>query len=116
MEYLLRTVLILFCQGYSDLSDVSLLKNDPAFVMGKDGRAGEGSLEGGLPSQPTLSRLRSLFSVEGNREVLCEAIIEMASRIRKYSGKEFQKTMNIDGPHMETHGHQPGVMYNLHFS
>ena len=118
---LLRTILILFCQGYNDISDVALLENDPAFALGGDSRRGVAPLEEGkrIASQSTMSRLRSLLSTPGNLKVLREAVIETASRIRKLHAGEgkLQKSMNIDidGLAMEAHGHQPGVRYNGHY-
>src|SRR5215218_7435248 len=63
-EELLRTAVLLLAQGWSDQSDVRLLRDDPAFRLAVSSRRGQRPLREavarepeGLCSQSTLSRL-----------------------------------------------------------
>ncbi len=79
---LLRTMLILFGQGWRDQDDADALRFDPALRLAATGQRGTTPLapEHHLASQPTLSRLLDMLSTEANRRVLREAVAEIAGR------------------------------------
>src|SRR5690606_20010156 len=78
-EELLRTVVLMPAQGWSDHLDVARLRDDPIFRLAVSSRRGqsplrlpEGRLPDGLCSQPTLSRLLDDLSTAENRAGLGE--------------------------------------------
>src|SRR5918994_164368 len=83
---LLRTMLLLFAQGWRDQDDADALRLDPALRLAAAGTRGTTPLAEGahLASQPTLSRLRDL-------------------------------TIDVDGLPVEVHGEQPGSVWNGHY-
>jgi hypothetical protein len=117
---LLRTVLILFGQGWRDQNDADALRFDPALRLAATGQRGTTPLapEQHLASQPTLSRLLDMLSTEANRRVLREAVAEIAGRrLRAGRGGHRQRhlTLDIDSLPIEVHGHQPGSAWNGHY-
>src|SRR5919112_3055910 len=71
-----------------------------------------------LASQPTLSRLLDILTLEPNRPVLREAVGELAARrLRAERGghKLRYLTVNVDGLPVEVHGEQPGSAWNGHY-
>ena len=82
LDALLRTVLVLFGQGWRDQDDADALRLDPASRLATAREHGAVPLEDGRhpPSQPTLSRLLDILSTDANRRVLREAITEVAGR------------------------------------
>ncbi len=79
---LLRTSLLLLGQGWRDQDDVDALRHDAGLRLAASGSRGAKPLsaEAHLASQPTLSRLIALLSTPANRNVLREAITELAGR------------------------------------
>ena len=117
---LLRTVLVLYGQGWRDQDDADALRLDPALRLAISEATGTMALADGhnLPSQPTLSRLLEMLSQPANRRVLQQAVAEMASRrvraVRR--GRRLrQVTLDIDGLPIEVHGNQPKSAYNGHY-
>jgi hypothetical protein len=82
LQELLRTVLVLYGQGWRDQDDADALRLDPALRLAISEASGAVALSDGchLPSQPTLSRLLEMLGQPANRRVLQEAVVEMASR------------------------------------
>ena len=117
---LLRTVLVLFGQGWRDQNDADALRFDPALRLAATGQRGTTPLapEHHLASQPTLSRLLDTLSTDVNRRVLREAVAESAGRrLRAGRGGHRQRhlTLDVDSLPIEVHGHQPGSAWNGHY-
>src|SRR5215212_1223404 len=117
---LLRTVLLLFGQGWRDQNDADALRFDPALRLAAAGERGTTPLATGhhLASQPTLPRLLEVLSTSANRRVPREAVAEMAGR-RPRAGRGGHRqrylTLDIDSLPIEVHGHQPGSVWNGHY-
>ena len=117
---LLRTVLLLFGQGWHDQDDADALRYDAGLRLAASGSRGVTPLstEAHLASQPTLSRLIALLSTPEARTVLHEAITELAGRrFRGMRGGHRQRylTIDVDSLPIEVHGHQPGSAWNGHY-
>ena len=117
---LLRTVLLLFGQGWHDQDDADALRHDAGLRLAASGSRGVTPLstEAHLASQPTLSRLIALLSTPEARTVLHEAITELAGRrFRGLRGGHRQRylTIDVDSLPIEVHGHQPGSAWNGHY-
>mgnify|MGYP000882047966 CR=1 FL=1 len=117
---LLRTSLILIGQGWRDQSDADTLREDPALRLAVCGDRGGTPLEEDrhLPSQPTLSRLLDTLSGEANRQVLREALLEMAGRrlrAERRGHRPHRLTIDVDSLPIEVHGHQPNSAWNGHY-
>jgi Transposase DDE domain group 1 len=117
---LLRTMLLLFAQGWRDQDDADALRRDPALRLAAAGTRGTTPLAQGvhLASQPTLSRLLDILTLEPNRPVLREAVGELAARrLRAERGghKLRYLTIDVDGLPVEVHGAQPGSAWNGHY-
>jgi hypothetical protein len=135
IEELLRTAIILLCQGWRDQDDADALRDDPVLRMAVSNRRGISPLEqrprqegkvlprnpevpDGLASQPTLSRLGRALSTPANREVLREAIFEVAARrlaAARNGHRVRHLTIDVDSLPIEVHGHQAGSAYNGHY-
>src|ERR671916_218102 len=76
---LLRTMLVLFAQGWRDQDDADALRLDPALRLAVAGARGTAPLaEGAHPaSQPTLSRLLDTLTLEANRPVLRDPLADL---------------------------------------
>jgi hypothetical protein len=117
---LLRTMLLLFAQGWRDQDDADALRLDPALRLAAAGTRSTTPLAEGahLASQPTLSRLLDILTLEPNRPVLREAVGELAARrLRAERGghKLRYLTVDVDGLPVEVHGAQPGSAWNGHY-
>ena len=117
---LLRTSLLLLGQGWRDQDDADALRYDAGLRLAASGSRGATPLstETHLASQPTLSRLIALLGTPANRNVLREAITELAGRrFRGLRGGHRQRylTIDVDGLPIEVHGHQPGSAWNGHY-
>ena len=117
---LLRTMLVLFAQGWRDQDDADALRLDPTLRLAVAGARGTTPLAEGahLASQPTLSRLLDILTLEANRPVLREALAELAARrLRAERGGRRLRhlTIDIDGLPVEAHGAQPGSAWNGHY-
>jgi Transposase DDE domain group 1 len=117
---LLRTVLVLFGQGWRDQDDADALRFDPALRLAVTGERGTTPLDAGrhLASQPTLSRLLDILSAEANRRVPREATAEMAGRrLRAGRGGHRRRylTLDVDSLPVAVHGAQPGTAWNGHY-
>ena len=117
---LLRTMLLLFAQGWRDQDDADALRLDPALRLAAAGARGTTPLAEGahLASQPTLSRLLDILTLEPNRPVLREAVGELAARrLRAERGAHKLRylTIDVDGLPVEVHGEQPGSAWNGHY-
>jgi len=81
LRELLRTVLLLYGQGWRDQDDATQLCDDPVLRVAVSDRRGVRPLEAefgqpeGLASQPTLSRLVKLLSTRRNRSVLQRGLV-----------------------------------------
>lgn len=135
MSELINTSLLMLGQGWRDQDDADALRDDAALRLAVSSRRGISPLltrprvEGqpldrnpevpdGLASQPTLSRLVRTLSREGNRPVLREALLEVASRrikARRDGHRMRYTTVDFDSLPIEVHGHQPGSEYNGHY-
>ena len=120
LQELLRTVVVLYGQGWRDQDDADALRLDPALRLAVSEAAGAVALcnEHHLPSQPTLSRLLEMLGQPANRRVLQEAVAEMAARrVRAMRrGHRLRRvTIDIDGLPIEVHGNQPQAAYNGHY-
>jgi hypothetical protein len=72
----------------------------------------------GLASQPTLSRLIQTLSLEPQREVLRESLLEVfVRRLRTMrEGRRLRHlTLDVDSLPIEVHGEQEGSRYNGHY-
>jgi hypothetical protein len=114
-EELLRTALLLLAQGWRTHSDVSLLREDPAFRLAISSRRGQRPLRqatgrepNGLCSQPTLSRLLAALSSEKNRGGLAAVLLESAARRMNLRERLPEITLDLDSLPIEVFGHQPG--------
>jgi hypothetical protein len=117
---LLRTVLLLFAQGWRDQDDADALRFDPALRLAAAGTRGVTPLADGahLASQPTLSRLLDILTLEANRPVLRQALGELAGRrLRAERGGRRLRylTLDVDSLPVEVHGNQPGSAWNGHY-
>src|SRR3712207_9314716 len=76
---LLRTMLVLFAQGWRDQDGADGLRLDPALRCAvAAARAPTPLAEGAhLASQPTLSRLLDILTLEANQPVLRQALAEV---------------------------------------
>ena len=117
---LLRTMLVLFAQGWRDQDDADGLRLDPALRCAVAGGRGTTPLAEGahLASQPTLSRRLDLLTLAANRPVLRAALAELAARrLRAERGGRRLRhlTIDVDGLPVEVHGAQPGSAWNGHY-
>src|SRR3954464_3042003 len=117
---LLHTMLLLFAQGWRDQDDADALRLDPALRLAAAGTRSTTPLAEGahLASQPTLSRLLDILTLEPNRPVLREAVGELAARrLRAERGAHKLRylTIDVDGLPVEVHGEQPGSAWNGHY-
>lgn len=132
LRELLATSLLLLAQGWRDQDDADELRKDPGFLVAASEKRGMASLRGkndngvssgdgrelkGLPSQPTLSRLIELLSLDTNRHVLRKALVVSAGRrIRGLRGHRHHRViLDIDSLPVEVAGHQKGSKYNGHY-
>jgi hypothetical protein len=117
---LLRTHLLLLGQGWRDQDDADRLRQDPAL------RVANSSIRGSMPldedhvlaSQPTLSRLVGLLSTDNHRNLLRQAIVELAGRRLRLLNQGHRKqtlTIDVDSLPVEVHGHQFGSAWNGHY-
>ena len=112
--------MLLLGQGWWDQDDADALRYDAGLRLAASGSRGTTPLsaETHLASQPTLSRLIALLSTPANRNVLREAITELAGR-RSWGlrGGHRQRylTIDVDSLPIEVHGHQPGSAWNGHY-
>lgn len=124
-EEVLRTLLLLQGQGWTEQADVDVLRNDPLFRLGVSSRRGDRALQEprsptepeGLCSQPTLSRYLRTLSSEDNRRTLDEALREMADRRHglRWRSPLREVSLDLDSLPIEVHGHQPDSAYNGHY-
>lgn len=86
---LFRCYLMLLGQSWRDADDADKLRFDSAFRVASSSLRGDQPLsdDNVFASQPTLSRLLEQLSRDENRQVIHEAIIELASRRYKSSIK-----------------------------
>jgi hypothetical protein len=121
---LLRTTLLLLAQGWSEQSDVGLLREDPAFRTAVSNRRGQWPLREaagrepeGLCSQPTLSRLHQDLGTRQNRAGLRSVLLDGAEQGLRSAGRAMRRetTLDLDSVPWEVHGHQPGSARNGHY-
>jgi hypothetical protein len=120
LEELLRTVLVLYGQGWRDQDDADALRLDPALRLAIAEATGTAAICDGhhLPSQPTMSRLLEMLGQPANRRVLQEAVAEMAGRrvrAMRRGHRLRQVTLDIDGLPIGVHGNQQQAAYNGHY-
>ena len=117
---LLRTNLLLLGQGWRDQDDADRLRDDPSLRVANDTRRGTGCLEQDrvLASQPTMSRLLDALSGDANRQVVREAVSELALRRLWMSNKGRRRKrlmIDVDGLPVQVHGQQPGSEYHGYY-
>lgn len=121
---LLRTALLLLAQGWSEQSDVELLREDPAIRTAVSNRRGQWPLREaagrepeGLCSQPTLSRLHQDLGIRQNRAGLYSLMLDGAELRLHPQGRarRSETTLDLDSVPYEVHGHQPGSARNGHY-
>jgi hypothetical protein len=121
---LLRTALLLLIQGWSDQSDVGLLRNDPALRLAVSSRRGDRPLREaagrepeGLCSQSTLSRLHQDLGLARNLAGLLAVLLDAAEwRMGLGAGERHREaTFDLDSLPYEVFGHQPGSAWNGHY-
>jgi len=125
LEELLRARLYLLAQGRRHQDDVDRLRHDPALRIAVSERRGEAPLRpsetpltpDGLASQPTQSRLIETLSLERNREILEQAVFDLARRdVMATRGRRFPRvTIDVDSMPVEVCGEQPGSAYSGYF-
>jgi hypothetical protein len=115
---LVRTRLLLMALGFRDQRDVELVRKDPALRVAASTAAGLTPLQnGGLASQPTMSRLIDALSIETNLHHLNESLMDWAIACGA-AGRGLAKrqaTIDLDSVPIEVHGHQPGSSWNGHY-
>jgi hypothetical protein len=121
---LLRTALLLLAQGWSDQSDVRLLRDDPALRLAVSSRRGQRPLREaagreaeGLCSQPTLSRLVQGLATPENVSGLGAVLLDAAQwRLGPWPGERHRETtLDLDSLPHEVFGQQPGSAWNGHY-
>jgi hypothetical protein len=121
---LLRTALLLLAQGWSDQSDVKLLREDPALRLAVSSRRGQRPLREaldrepeGLCSQSTLSRLGQYLAVSANVGGLGAVLLDVAEQRRGLRpGERYRETtLDLDSLPREVFGRQPGSAWNGHY-
>jgi hypothetical protein len=135
LSELIRSGLILLAQGWRDQDDADALRDDPALRLSVSDRRGVAPLEmrareegvmldknpevpDGLASQPTMSRLQSLMSSKGHREVLGEGLLEGAAqraRRQRRGHRMRYATLDVDSFPIDSYGHQSGACYNGYY-
>jgi hypothetical protein len=121
---LLRTAILLLVQGWSDQSDVGLLRSDPALCLAVSSRRGQRPLREsagrepeGLCSQPTLSRLSQDLALPENLNGMGAFFLD-ATELRRglRTGQRYQETtLDLDSLPREVFGKQPGSEWNGHY-
>lgn len=123
-DELLRTVLLLLAQGWSDHLDVNRLRQDPILRLAVSRRRGQRPLREagghepeGLCSQPTLSRLLAALALGENRDGLSRILREAAARrMGLRSGCPLAElTLDMDSLPQKVHGYQPRSEWNGHY-
>jgi len=132
---LIRTMVLLLCQGYRDLDDADALREEPAFRLAVSQRKGLSPLKVSelqpgvepdrnplapehLASQPTMSRTMSLLSWTTNRAGLRTVLFKCAARRFRTmrGGRRAEKlTVDLDSLPVYVSGHQPEAAYNGHY-
>jgi len=116
---LLRERVYAFALGYSRQDDTDRVAHDPAFKTSVWERPGCRVADERLASQPTSSRLTTMLAREENIEELRKAISLPILRHQR-SGQENRRVrlgvVDIDGFPIETHGEQPGAVYNGYYA
>ena len=123
-QELLRTAVLLLAQGWSDQSDVGLLRDDPALRLAVSSRRGQRPLReavdqepDGLCSQPTLSRLSQALGTPVNVSGVGAVLLDAAEqRVGLRPGARHRETtLDLDSLPREVFGHQPGSAWNGHY-
>jgi hypothetical protein len=123
-QELLRTSVLMLAQGWSDQSDVKLLRDDPALRLAVSSRRGQRPLREavhrepeGLCSQPTLSRLAQDLAMPVNVSGLGAVLLDAAQQRRgPRPGERYRETtLDLDSLPREVFGQQPGSAWNGHY-
>jgi hypothetical protein len=123
-QELLRTAVLMLVQGWSDQSDVKLLRDDPALRLAVSSRRGQRPLREaagrepyGLCSQPTLSRLTQGLGMPENVRGLLAVLLDAAERRRRLGRRVRlrETTVDLDSLPREVFGQQPGSAWNGHY-
>lgn len=123
-QELLRTAVLMLAQGWSDQSDVKLLREDPALRLAVSIRRGQRPLRAavhrepeGLCSQPTLSRLAQDLGMPENVRGLGSVLLDAAEERRGPGpGQRYRETtLDLDSLPREVFGQQPGSAWNGHY-
>lgn len=118
LSELLRERVFAFALGYARQDDADTLAHDPAFRLAVWDRLGTQLVDERLASQPTASRAMDIFSRWHNREAIRQHLFTPILRHQR-QGSDDQKVslgvVDIDGFPIETHGGQPGAVYNGYY-
>ncbi len=119
IDELMRTILLLYAQGWQDQNDADSLRDDPALRLASSSDKGQAPIrDGALPSQSTLSRLINSLTHISQRRGLRYCLLETAAR-RVVGGNGGKKLpllpIDIDSLPMEVFGRQAGSAYNGHY-
>jgi hypothetical protein len=118
LSELLRERVFAFALGYARQDDADTLAHDPAFRLAVWDRLGTQLVDERLASQPTASRAMDIFSRWHNREAIRQHLFTPILRHQR-QGSDGQKVrlgvVDIDGFPIETHGGQPGAVYNGYY-
>jgi hypothetical protein len=118
MVSLLRTRVLAMVAGYGAQRDVEHLWDDPVVRLSVSEARGAGVVDSEhLPSQPTLARMHRTLGAPENLALVSEAVTELALKgIAALPGPYgYEVTVDIDSTTIETHGDQPGSMWNGHY-
>lgn len=102
IEKLLKQRVFALMQGYEDTNDIEHLKNDPLF---------QDILDGGMASQPTMSRFENSLGKQGIFDV-CHAWVDRY--VASLKGRK-QIIIDIDATDDPTYGRQQLSMYNGYY-
>ena len=105
---LLRTLVLLPAQGWSDQADTKVLQTDPAFRLAVSGRRGQ------RPLREAVGREPEGLASDANRRALADVLVEWAEPRVKRRGQE-TLVVDLDSVPVEVHGYQPGSAYKGHY-
>ena len=118
LSEMLRAVIIQRGQGWIDLADTDLLREDPVLALAcSDGR-GMAPVDQARASQPTLSRLLAQLGRAENIGVLQEGLMRFTEwRLRSERCGQRPRTLmlDVDGVPIDVHGEQGGSAFSNYY-
>lgn len=117
LQGLVRTRVLMLAAGYEQQRDVTKIASDPVFVASTSDMRGTSFLDERLPSQSTLARLQRVLGEPENLARLEWGAFDLARRsIAALGGpRSDELTIDVDSTPIDSHGQQPGSMYNGHY-